>query len=263
MKKIKNIYLSVITVVKNDQYGLEKTYNSLQIFKKFGFYFEWILIDGSSIPLNKSFIKKKDTIIIEEEDFGIYNAMNKGIDLATGKFLIFLNAGDTLINSKQIRNLEGKLRKNNVDVICFSWKTIINKKAFLKKSYLRKNKFSRLLRMPSSHQAMLYKKEKLKTNKFDESFLICGDFAMYLNSLSKMWKYKIYDKNYFIEFSTEGISTKKPILLARESSYAIFKYSNTNLFIKIFISGILIIRAILRYFFIKIVLFTTSHKWFK
>ena len=250
MRKKKDINLTIITIVKDDYSGLVNTYNSLQYLIDSQFMVQWIVVDGTSIPLDKSFMKKPYPIIIEEIDFGIYNAMNKGINLAEGKYLFFLNAGDTIIKSSKIQKIKNILKYENEDIICFSWKTRIKNKTFKKLAGYRGNKIRRVLRMPSSHQSTLYKTEKMKKNKFDEQFLICGDYAMYLNSLNKNWGYKIYKKIYLVVFMTDGISTKRPFLLAKESIIAIFKYSSINLFSKMGVSIYLFLRTYLRYFFI-------------
>lgn len=249
MAKIK-FYLSIITIVKNDQLGLEKTYLSLNNLIKYKFLFEWIIVDGTFTPLDKSFIKDLIPKVIEEKDDGIYNAMNKGLDYADGKYLLFLNAGDTLNNLKKIKYLKKILEGEINDILCFSWNQKSNNKQFYKIANLRKNKFTRLLRMPSSHQSMLYLRDKLKTTKFDTDFQICGDFALYLFSISKGWKYKIYNDIFLVTFVTDGISAKKPSLLAFESSKAIYKYSSANFFIKFIISMIIFFRGFLRYIFI-------------
>ena len=88
--------LSIVTVVFNDLNGLKETYTSLksQTFTNF----EWIVIDGGSTDGTKEFIKNKNQLIsnfISEPDNGIFDAMNKGIKLATGTWITFLNAGDT------------------------------------------------------------------------------------------------------------------------------------------------------------------------
>ena len=84
---------SIVTVVKNDLSGLEKTILSVSN-QKFDDY-EYIVVDGGStdgtigiINKYKRFIKR----IVSEEDGGIYHAMNKGIKLCKGRYINFLNA---------------------------------------------------------------------------------------------------------------------------------------------------------------------------
>ncbi len=87
--------LSIITVNLNNKDGLQKTIDSVisQTFKDF----EWIVIDGGSTDGSKELIEKYSDYIsywVSEPDKGIYNAMNKGIKVAKGDYLEFLNSGD-------------------------------------------------------------------------------------------------------------------------------------------------------------------------
>jgi glycosyltransferase involved in cell wall biosynthesis len=86
---------SIITVVKNDQNNIEKTIKSVahQSFKDF----EYIIIDGRSTDqtiTNINKLKEKINLLISEKDMGIYYAMNKGIKLASGEIVVFINSGD-------------------------------------------------------------------------------------------------------------------------------------------------------------------------
>ena len=92
--------LSVITVNYNDKYGLEKTITSVvnQTFPDI----EYIVIDGSSTDGSKELLEKYDSAIsfsVSEPDSGIYNAMNKGLRMATGDYVFFLNAGDVFYDN--------------------------------------------------------------------------------------------------------------------------------------------------------------------
>ena len=98
------IELSIITVNFNNGKGLSKTYNSIksQNWKNF----EWIIIDANSSDNSRDIIKvileQNDVNIAywcSEPDSGIYNGMNKGIYHASGKYLNFMNSGDTFYDS--------------------------------------------------------------------------------------------------------------------------------------------------------------------
>ena len=89
--------LSIITVNLNNRDGLQKTIDSVvaQTFKDF----EWIVIDGGSTDGSKELIEQYADHFaywVSEPDKGIYNAMNKGIKVAKGDYLQFLNSGDWL-----------------------------------------------------------------------------------------------------------------------------------------------------------------------
>ena len=91
--------LSIITVNLNNCDGLKKTIDSVvaQTFKDF----EWIVIDGGSTDGSKELIEQYAEHFaywVSEPDKGIYNAMNKGIKVAKGEYLLFLNSGDFLLS---------------------------------------------------------------------------------------------------------------------------------------------------------------------
>lgn len=90
---------SVITITYNAAAVLEETIRSVvnQTYKGV----EYIIVDGASIDNTLSIVNSyKDRIdrVISEPDKGLYDAMNKGIEAATGDYLCFLNAGDTFKN---------------------------------------------------------------------------------------------------------------------------------------------------------------------
>jgi glycosyltransferase involved in cell wall biosynthesis len=95
--------LSIITINFNNAVGLRKTIESVvnQTFLDL----EYIIIDGGSTDGSLEIIKEyKNNITywISEPDSGIYNAMNKGIVIANGEYLQFLNSGDWLVNDSII-----------------------------------------------------------------------------------------------------------------------------------------------------------------
>ena len=87
--------LSIITVTKNDKNYIEDCIKSV-IEQKYPNY-EYIIIDGGSTDGTIDIIKKycdHISIFISEPDGGIYDAMNKGIKLATGDIVGILNSDD-------------------------------------------------------------------------------------------------------------------------------------------------------------------------
>lgn len=96
-KKYKIMKLSIITVNFNHKEGLRNTINSVISQKDFVDY-EFIVIDGGSSDGSKEVIVENANRInywVSEKDGGIYNGMNKGIKVAKGEYLIFMNSGDT------------------------------------------------------------------------------------------------------------------------------------------------------------------------
>lgn len=98
--------ISIITIVYNGIATLEKTINSIaqQTYSNI----EYIIVDGNSTDGTVDLIKKYDSVIskwISEPDKGLYDAMNKGIDLATGDYLWFINSGDEIYNKDTLSNI--------------------------------------------------------------------------------------------------------------------------------------------------------------
>ena len=93
--------LSVITVAFRNYEGVMKTWESLaHLAQAQDIAFEWIVVDGGSADGTAEFLKNLNgqyhLRYVSEKDNGIYDAMNKGISMANGRFALFLNSGDIL-----------------------------------------------------------------------------------------------------------------------------------------------------------------------
>ncbi len=100
--------LSIITINYNDAAGLETTMFS--VLNQTANDFEYIIIDGGSSDGSKELIEqatndKRLRYWVSEPDNGVYHAMNKGIKIAKGDFVQFLNSGDSLVNSTVIGDI--------------------------------------------------------------------------------------------------------------------------------------------------------------
>ncbi len=92
--------LSIITINYNNLEGLKRTVESVinQTWQEF----EYLVIDGGSTDGSAAYIDSKSEHLnywVSEPDQGVYYAMNKGIEVATGEYLLFLNSGDVLYNN--------------------------------------------------------------------------------------------------------------------------------------------------------------------
>tara|TARA_Y100000992_G_scaffold302227_1_gene275547 strand:- start:1836 stop:2594 length:759 start_codon:yes stop_codon:yes gene_type:complete len=118
-RKIKeNSLVSIITVVKNNKKYLEETIKSIldQSYKNY----EFIIIDGGSTDGTLDIIKKYDDEIdywISEEDNGIYDAFNKGLDLASGKYIVYVNSDDVLLKDAIKMLSEYDLKNPKIDFL--------------------------------------------------------------------------------------------------------------------------------------------------
>lgn len=164
--------LSIITINFNNVAGLQKTIKSLALLRKSGF--EWVFIDGDSkdesVKLAQDFCLPTD-VIISEPDSGIYNAMNKGIQYATGDQILFLNSGDVL--HPDIQSVRELGLDKTVDLHLFGFEI---------RNTVRMPRMNawRIWSMPTSHQAIIYSTKLLRKLSFNESYRYAADFEHYL-----------------------------------------------------------------------------------
>ena len=97
--------ISIITVVRNDEKHIEQTIRSVldQTFTDY----EYLVIDGASTDGTLNIIKKYEDRLtwISEPDKGIYDAMNKGLRMARGEYVLFLNSGDSFFDGKVLEKV--------------------------------------------------------------------------------------------------------------------------------------------------------------
>ena len=115
--------LSIITINRNNAVGLEKTINS--VLSQSCTDFEYVIVDGDSTDNSVAVIQKFSVQFgnrmkwISEPDRGIYDAMNKGIQLASGTYLEFLNSGDCLVGEDVVSKMFFSLRKKGYPSILY------------------------------------------------------------------------------------------------------------------------------------------------
>jgi glycosyltransferase involved in cell wall biosynthesis len=108
--------LSIITVVYNNLDGLQFTFQSLQ--KQTCKDYEWLVIDGGSTDGTVEWLDHLDfsgLTFISEKDKGLYDAMNKGLQMASGLYVWFINSGDGIYSENIVKQLLEI--KNSPDVI--------------------------------------------------------------------------------------------------------------------------------------------------
>jgi glycosyltransferase involved in cell wall biosynthesis len=98
--------LSIVTVVFNNVRHIERTLES--VIRQTYPHIEYIVIDGGSTDGTIDVIRKyadRITCLVSEKDRGIYDAMNKGLALATGDYVLFMNSGDELYQPETVANV--------------------------------------------------------------------------------------------------------------------------------------------------------------
>lgn len=107
--------LTIITINRNNAAGLEKTMKSVACQSNQNF--EYVVVDGASTDCSVDIIQRYESTFgsrlkwISEADKGIYNAMNKGIAMADGEYLQFLNSGDMLVSEDIVAKMYTALEK--------------------------------------------------------------------------------------------------------------------------------------------------------
>ncbi|MCA0131976.1 glycosyltransferase family 2 protein [Winogradskyella alexanderae] len=175
--------LSIITINYNNALGLKKTMESLG--SQSSRDFEHIIIDGNSTDDSLNVIKSfnyKNLNFVSERDSGIYNAMNKGIKMAKGKYILFLNSGDYLENKKVISHVLPYL-KNDYGVL--SGSLIFDEDSGPRlREHPEKMTFSYLVGNAISHPSTFIKRELFsKYGLYDESLKIVSDWAFFIKVL--------------------------------------------------------------------------------
>lgn len=191
-----SIKVTVITVTYNAKDALEKTMHNIDVQDYTNL--EYIVVDGASldgtISLLNSYTGKLDRWI-SEPDMGIYDAMNKGVAMATGDYCLFMNAGDCFAGPSVVSQVVKKF--GGTDVIYGD----ILKDGNLKKSLSPRN----CHKMYYCHQAVFTRTNCLKEYPFDISHRFSADFkqAKQLYLAGKTFK----QTNIVIAvFDTTGIS---------------------------------------------------------
>ncbi len=177
--------LTIITVTLNNLQALKKTVESVlnQSFKEF----EFIIVDGNSNDGSKEYIIEKSkhlTHWISENDTGIYNAMNKGISISKGDYLLFLNSGDVLYNETTLENIQHHLYGGK-DI--YYGDVIFEENNLLRKWVLPDElTFLFFLNHSLSHQATFIH-HSLFDNifKYNETYKIASDWEFFICAICK------------------------------------------------------------------------------
>ena len=182
--------LSIITINRNNAIGLEKTMQSVasQTFREF----EYIVIDGASTDGSVEVIKRLESQFahlkwVSEPDKGIYNAMNKGLQMATGEYIQILNSADCLaandVTERMLAALEGAGRPNILYgnmIKCYSDGRKVVDKCFAGQEITMLGMYTGTL----NHDPAYIRRDLFeKYGYYDESLKIVSDWKWYLKAI--------------------------------------------------------------------------------
>ena len=228
-------------------YNAEKTLEPtlLSIIDQSYSNIEYIVIDGGSTDGTLNIIQKYQNRLSywnSEPDRGIYDAMNKGIAIATGEWINFMNCGDSFLDKETIQNIFSS-NWQNTDIIYGDTELKFKSRSIVYKSDL--TKINR--KMPFCHQSCFIRTSLLKQYPFDLTFKLCSDYHQIYRLYQENKKFHyvpIVIASYEAEAGSSSTSIKKVLheqnlingsnqkLTGRFYNFIIYLGSITNLFLK-------------------------------
>lgn len=210
--------LSVITVAFRNYEGVMKTWQSLaHLAKAQNIEFEWIVVDGGSQDGTAEFLKnlngQYNLRFISERDKGIYDAMNKGIDMATGRYALFLNSGD--IFHEEIVDVVRQLDEESENAM-YIGDALLDFGDGNKLRRSAKHGWYIYHSLPASHQAIFFPVNGLKTYPYDLQFKVSSDYALAARMFKAGFPFKRL-KGLVSEFSMGGVSTSNNVELCQDA----------------------------------------------
>lgn len=220
--------ISVITVTFNASSFIKQTIESVCSQKNKGF--EFLLIDGASkddtVSKVKSMLAASDLlpnniIILSERDRGMVDAMNKGVRMAKGDYILFLNGGDSFYDDDVINRLESVIATHPADAIYGQTMMLFYEG---KGIYKENEEFGDPI-MPFIHQSVIVKREHLLTHPFDISYKILGDreFFYWMRCNNMTFHFEPFIVSTYD--AREGGSENNPYIVAVEGDRIIGKSS--------------------------------------
>lgn len=222
---------SIITITYNASQWLERTI--LSVLSQSYPNIEYIIIDGASTDGTVDIIKQYESGIaywVSEPDKGLYDAMNKGLQKATGDYVWFLNAGDTIYTSDTIQRIVTAMsRRKRVPDIIYGETAIIN--AAGKSLGMRRLKAPRRLTWKSFRKGMLVCHQSFISKRaiaplYNTDYRLVADFDWCIRCLKGAEV--IYNTHLILSnFLEEGMSSVQRKASLKERYEVMCKYYGT------------------------------------
>ena len=188
--------ISVITVVKDHQEGLQLTHSSL--LRQFYPDWEMIIVVGRSSDRTLRTAKEiegsdKRVLVIEQSGSGIYEAMNEGLAVASGEFIWFMNAGDKFATESAIDHALTLIFNSRAGVVIGGYQV---ENGIQGASYTYSSRELSALRFAFNrrggcHQAMLFRTEVVKElGGFNPHYSLAGDFDLVIKVIRSTSAYR-------------------------------------------------------------------------
>jgi glycosyltransferase involved in cell wall biosynthesis len=200
-KKNNHPSVSIVTVVYNGHSTIEETIRSVigQTYDNF----EYIIVDGGSTDGTIEKLRQYDDQIdywISEPDSGIYDAMNKGVDLAKGRWIYFIGADDVLVSNTVLSQVFKQKRSGDLLYGNVLW-------GDTGKVYDGPFTLSKLRDGNICQQAIFYRRSLLyKMGKFDTKYRYLADWVFNMRAFAK-WNVRAnYIDTIVARYALSGIS---------------------------------------------------------
>jgi glycosyltransferase involved in cell wall biosynthesis len=224
--------VSIITITYNAENTIFNSLNS--VFSQSYKNIEHIIVDGDSKDNTVKICKEFSHIskLISEPDKGVYDAFNKGIKLATGDVIGFLNADDTFYNENSIQDIVDAFSNNETDIV-YGNLDYVNDESKVIRNWISKPYEKGLVKkawMPA-HPTFYCKKEVYdRLGGYNDSFKIAGDFELCLRFLEINNIPSFYLNKKVVKMLVGGISNsglKSKLIIFKEELRA-FKINNIS-----------------------------------
>jgi Glycosyltransferases involved in cell wall biogenesis len=200
--------ITIVTVCYNCKGEIRKTIDS--VLSQNRCLIEYVIIDGASNDGTMDIVdeyKNHIDYIISEPDKGIYDAMNKGINIASGKYINFMNAGDTFYDNNVISRIAEEANDNS-DVIFGDVAVVKDCLHYQVKATPFYNNLPLHQNMGFNHQCTFVRTLLAKKFPFNLRYKLAADYDMIIN----LYKNKaVFQQINFIiaEFNLQGASNIK------------------------------------------------------
>ena len=203
--------ISVATVCYNSQDTIENTIRS--VIAQTWSDVEYIIVDGASsdntLDILKSYADEYGIRVISEPDKGLYDAMNKAADMASGDYIIYMNSGDAFAADDVIEKMIPFLEQNRA--IVYGNVIRIKPKGEITERYAGKHKLIMLLlagRM-MSHQSVFIRSDIMRSYRYDLNYSITADYDFIVRAKHSGLDMLYVDTNISKVENIEGISSLK------------------------------------------------------
>jgi glycosyltransferase involved in cell wall biosynthesis len=212
--------ISIITITYNNSEELVRTINSIHKAA----FIESVIINGGSCERTRDFLKSYPGIVMSEKDEGIADAFNKGIKSSAGKYIMFLNSGDELIDKSYLKKAQDFLDVNQGYSFVHSNIEFVDESG--EKLYMRPPMKNIGRGMPYLHPTMIFRRDVFdKIGLFKTNLKIAMDYDFIIRMKTAGLRGFYFNEIYSVKMDGAGKSVKQESEALKEC-YKVLKENN-------------------------------------